>query len=287
MNLRSIVRFGNQSAMHFLPATLILASILSPPLSAQESNTDNAISIRFVLAATANQENNFEGDQAKNAERWIRGFIQNEFNLIERVCHPSEEAAQQLVDRAELEWKTRLSKTLNAYVNSTDPRMAGNFENRIERTVSVWVGEILPEDQKNLWQKEMDTRSAYRKKIVIGRMVLQADRTYGLTASQMVDIDKILREKWKETWWAIYRTGTLPDAKFVWISGVLNESQRTLGTERIIGSNQTESNGFMDVPSLPLNRRFKIGNVTSSPDIPLVTDATKKDSEPDAKKNPK
>lgn len=286
MKLRYIVWFGNRSAMHAVQGWLVLASVLYTPILAQESKIDEGVKIQPDLIAGANQENPNEGTHAENAERWLRGFIQNEFNLIERVCHPSEESAQQLVDLAEKEWRNRLSNAIRAYSNSQHRKIAIGFEARIERLVSSWVQDILPEDQKNLWQKELDHRLNLRKKIVIGRMVLHADRAYGLTVSQMVEIEKILNEKWKDTWWGIYRTGTLPEAKFVWINGVLTESQRTLGTERSPAASQPESGGFIDVPSLPLHRRFTLGQVASSTEIPLTTKEAKKNSEQDANTKP-
>jgi hypothetical protein len=68
----------------------------------------------------------------------------------------------------------------------------------------------------------------------------------------------------------MYRTGTLPETKFAWISKVLSESQRTAGTDR--ASQSTEhfmGGGFVDMPTLRLDERFKIGSISSADEIPL------------------
>ena len=286
MKLRYSVWFGNRSAMHAIRGLLVLAWVLYTPISAQESKIDEEINIQVDPIADADPKKHIEGTNVENAERWLRGFIQNEFNLIERICQPTKESAQQLVDLAEREWRNRLSNAIRAFANSQDQRLAIGFETGFERLVAIWVRDTLPEEQRILWQKELDTRLAYRKKIVIGRMVARTDRTYGLTALQIMQIDQILQEKWKDTWWGIYRTGTLPDAKFAWISGVLSESQRTLGTDRLTAASPTEMGGFIDVPSLALNLRFTLGDISSSSEIPLATEKNKDTSKDDANTKP-
>jgi hypothetical protein len=215
-------------------------------------------------------------ERAVTFQRWIRGFIQNELNLIEQVCKPSPEQAQRLVDTAETEWKSRLSNSIRAYVEAQNQRVSTDIEARIERMVQIWVRDILPETQQQQWEQEIDARLAYRKRIVIGRMVGEAERRFGLTFSQMRDIEIALKERWKDSWWSMYRSGTLPETKFAWISKILSDSQRSGGTDRNSRSSESFVSGTsIDMPSLDLQTRFRLGDVFSSSPIPPATDGTK------------
>ncbi|MFO0011990.1 MAG: hypothetical protein ACK553_04540 [Planctomycetota bacterium] len=211
-------------------------------------------------------------NRAEMAQRWIRGFIQNELNLIERVCKPSSEEAQLLVDVAETEWKSRMANAIRTYAEAQHQRVKTDFDSRVERLVQIWVRDLLPEDKQQLWQKEVDTRLAYRKQIVIGRMVEETERKFGLTHAQMNEVTELLNERWKDSWWSMYRSGTMPETKFAWVGKVLSESQRTLGGDRTTQAVETfAGGGFVDMPSLDLKERFRIGAVSSSPEIPLHT----------------
>jgi hypothetical protein len=186
------------------------------------------------------------------------------------------------VDVAEQEWKNRLSNTIRAYAESQNQRINADFESRVERLVQIWVRDALPDEQYEKWQQEIDVRLAYRKRIVIGRMVTDSERRYGLTHAQMQEVEKIIQERWKDSWWSMYRTGTLPETKFAWISKVLSESQRTAGTERASQvSEHFMGGGFVDMPSLGLDQRFKLGSVTSSESIPLTRLEPAEPADPD------
>ncbi|MFN6163430.1 MAG: hypothetical protein ACK5AC_13785 [Planctomycetota bacterium] len=218
--------------------------------------------------------------RAETAQRWIRGFIQNELNLIEQICAPTSEQSQGLVDMAESQWRNRLTSVIRSYAETPNQRVNSDFELRVERLVLTWVDETLTADQHHLWQKEVESRVDYRKRIVIGRMVGETERRYGLTHDQMLEITQLLNERWKDSWWGMYRTGTLPETKFAWISATLSESQRTTGADR--GSRFTEhymGGGSVDMPALALEKRFQIGSVSSSPDIPLHPRATDEDDD--------
>jgi hypothetical protein len=225
-------------------------------------------------------QNPENGNRAETAQRWIRGFIQNEFDTIQRVCEPSPESAQQLVDIAEKEWSTRLSNAIRAYAEAQNQRISTDFESRVERLVQIWVRDVLPEELQQRWQKEIDRRLAYRKRVVVGRMVIDTERKYGLTHEQMVSVAVILEERWKDSWWSMYRTGTLPETKFAWISKILSDSQRTIGTDR--STRFTEhfvGGGVVDMPSLPLHQRFTLGAIISSEEIPIQTTDTRESTE--------
>jgi hypothetical protein len=218
--------------------------------------------------------------RAETAQRWIRGLIQNELNLIEHICAPSPERSQPLVDLAETEWRNRLASVVRSYAETPNQRVNSDFELRVERMVLAWVGETLSEDQCTRWQKEVESRFDFRKRIVVGRMAGETERRYGLTYEQTMEVNKLLNERWKDSWWSMYRTGTLPETKFAWISAILSESQRTTGADR--GSRFAEQyvgGGYVDMPSLELEKRFQIGTIASSSEIPLQKGMSNADDE--------
>jgi hypothetical protein len=217
-----------------------------------------------------------DGSRSEKVQRWIRGFIQSELNRVETVCRPSPEQEQKLVDIAETSWRSRLASAIRAYAESENQRVPADFESRTERLVQTWLNDVLSDEQRELWDKETDNRTAFRRRLVIGRMVSDTERKLGLTHSQMLEIAEILQERWRDSWWSMYRSGTLPETKFSWISRVLSDAQRTVGNDR--SSQLVEhyvGGGSVDMPSLDLKTRFQMGSVTSSSDIPLqVPDST-------------
>jgi hypothetical protein len=270
MTLRRTDLFRSRIATSVLFAVCLLGCLVVGSVDAQE------VQVQIVGDGDVQFNTALEGamagadGRAGTAQRWVRGFIQNEFNNVERVCRPSTKEAQALVDVAEKEWMSRLSNTIRAYAESQNQRINADFESRVERLVQIWVRDALSDEQYEKWEQEIDVRLAYRQRIVIGRMVMDCERKYGLTHAQMDEVEKIAQERWKDSWWSMYRTGTLPETKFAWISKVLSESQRTAGTDR--ASQVTEhfmGGGFVDMPTLRLDERFKIGSVSSSEEIPL------------------
>jgi hypothetical protein len=269
MRLPRFDLFGSFIASKLVFAAWSIGYLVVGSVDAQE--------VRVQIVGDGNAQVNVElgvmagvDGRSETAQRWVRGFIQNELNNVERVCRPSAKDAQALVDVAEKEWKSRLSNTIRAYAESQNQRINADFESRVERLVQIWVRDALPDEQYEKWQQEVDVRLAYRKRIVIGRMVMDSERRYGLTHAQMQEVEEVIQERWKDSWWSIYRTGTLPETKFAWISKVLSESQRTAGTDRT--SQITEhfmGGGFVDMPTSRLDQRFKMGSVSSSEDIPM------------------
>jgi hypothetical protein len=89
----------------------------------------------------------------------------------------------------------------------------------------------------------------------------------------MNEVTDLLKERYRESWWQLYRQGTTPETKFVWISRVLSESQQTLGNDRT-NTNRIESftsGGSIDLPSKNLSERFELGDKKSDSVIQLDT----------------
>jgi hypothetical protein len=276
MGVRSVERCGQLAAMFaFMVVTGGLSSgqevQLAMPAQVIEIQALQAPAAAIRIAGAVN-----DGSRSEKVQRWIRGFIQSELNRVETVCRPTPEQEQKLVDIAESTWKSRLASAIRAYAESENQRVPADFESRTERLVQTWLNDVLSEEQRELWGKEMENRIAFRRRLVIGRMVSDTERKLGLTHSQMLEIAEILQERWRDSWWSMYRSGTLPETKFSWISRVLSDAQRTVGNDR--SSQMMEhfiGGGTVDMPTLDLKTRFQMGSVTSSSDIPLqVPDST-------------
>jgi hypothetical protein len=204
------------------------------------------------------------------AKQWIRGLIQQELNAIETLCKPTQEQALQLVDSAETHWKTKLITIIKSYSEASN-RQTVDFETRVERLVASWVNETLDEKRAEVWSSEIQDRNEMRKRLIVGKMVCDAEKKFGLTAAQMKEVSGLLAERYRDSWWTSYRAGTVPETKFAWISQALSESQQTMGGERNSNSRieSFTSGGSVDYPSRKVDERFELGGVQSSNSIEL------------------
>lgn len=210
-------------------------------------------------------------DKDLAARRWTRGLIQQELHAVHSVCKLNPEQAKELVDAIESQWKSKLASTFRSYAESNQ-RGGVDFEFRVENAVKAWVqaSTSLSEDQKKAWDEEIESRNSLRKRVVIGKMVSDAERKYGLTSSQMQEAEKLLLERWKEAWWVMYRHGTTPETKFAWISSILSESQRTAGSDpNALRQEYYTSGGATDLPSKSLNERLEVAGVESDKSISI------------------
>lgn len=244
-----------------LALVLVSALFLSAPASAQELPM-----VQLGFAA----QNPAAADRDERAKRWVRGLIQQELHVIKNLCKPDAEQTQSLLDVAEKEWKNRMVTAIKAYSEAAN-RNTVDFESRVERVVSTWISETLSEEQGKVWLQEVESRTEIRKRLVIGKMVCEAERRFGLTAKQMREVQGILQERYRESWWTMHRTGTIPETKFAWISSTLSDSQRTAGGDRN-NSRRVEhftSGQPIDLPSRSLQDRFELSGMTSNAAIPL------------------
>lgn len=209
-------------------------------------------------------------DRELRAKQWIRGLIQQELNAIESLCKPTQEQALKLVDLAETQWKSKLITIIKSYSEAAN-RQTVDFETRVERLVASWVSESLDEKQAEIWTGEIEARNEMRKRMIVGKMVCDAEKKFGLTASQMTAVSALVSERYRDSWWTSYRAGTVPETKFAWISQALSESQQTMGGERNGGSRieSFTTGGSVDYPSRRVDERFEIGGVQSSKSIEL------------------
>lgn len=221
-----------------------------------------------IVVAGANAPAN-ERDHV--ARKWVRGLIQQELNAIQNVCKLNEKQAKELVNLIETEWRTKFASVFRSY-SEANQRGGVDFEFRVESAVKTWLREVesINEEQRSAWNYELDSRNELRRRIVIGKMVSDAERKFGLSSKQMKEVEALLHERWKEAWWIMYRNGTTPETKFAWISTALSEAQRTAGADTSgIRQEYYTSGGSIDLPSRPLADRFTVAGVTSDESIPL------------------
>lgn len=240
---------------------LVATGLFGGSVDAQEA------ALQVFMAQPINAAN---PDREVRAKQWIRGLIQQELNSIDALCKPTQEQALQLVDLAETHWKTKLITIIKSYSEASN-RQTVDFETRVERLVASWVNETLDENRAAVWAAEIEDRNAMRKRLIVGKMVCDAEKKFGLTAAQMKEVSALLAERYRDSWWTSYRAGTVPETKFAWISQALSESQQTMGGERNNNSRieSFTSGGSVDYPSRKVDERFELGGIQSSNTIEL------------------
>jgi len=237
-------------------------------------SSNHAVAIGQVAAVplraiAVNMANDPQLDRETNAKRWVRGLIQNELNTIQTVCNLSHEQIQKLVNIAEVQWRTKLLTAIRSYVESSN-RSNVDFEQRIEKLVNGWLDPILTTEQRAKWNDEVTSRLEFRRRVVVGKMVLESEKRHGLSSQQMKDLEPILIDRWRDSWWAMYRSGALPETKYSWVSTILSEAQQTNGNDR--AANRSEhymSGGSHELPSRGLEERFELDGIVSAGSIPL------------------
>jgi len=244
-----------------LRLSLVAMCLFGGSVDAQEA------AVQVFMAQPMNAAN---PNREVRAKQWIRGLIQQELNAIETLCKPTQEQALQLVDSAETHWKTKLITIIKSYSEASN-RQTVDFETRVERLVASWVNETLDEKRAEVWSSEIQDRNEMRKRLIVGKMVCDAEKKFGLTAAQMKEVSGLLAERYRDSWWTSYRAGTVPETKFAWISQALSESQQTMGGERNSNSRieSFTSGGSVDYPSRKVDERFELGGVQSSNSIEL------------------
>ncbi|MFN7735398.1 MAG: hypothetical protein ACK52S_16385 [Pirellula sp.] len=239
-----------------------------------------------IRAIAVNAANDPQLEREQNAKRWIRGLIQNELNTIQAACGLSPEQTQKLVNTAEEQWRTKLLTAIRAYVESHN-RNNVDFEQRVEKLVNTWLEPILTTEQRTKWNEEVASRLEFRRRIVVGKMVMESEKRHGLSSQQMKDLEPILLERWRDSWWAMYRSGSLPETKYSWVSAILSEAQQTNGNDR--AANRSEhymSGGSHELPSRLLSERFELNGITSEESIPLDKPKGQEKGPDDAAANP-
>ncbi len=261
---------------------IVTFGFMQGPLLAQDDDIDLQAD---PLGQGPGQDNAVARDN--RCRQWIRGIIQNELYVLETVCSLTPEQSQKLVDLIEKDWKSKTTTIVKANAASTYTNQI-DLENKMERLFSLWVSDLLPESEINKFQSELAARLALRRRLVIGKMILETEKKLGLTATQMQELKPLLEERWKDSWWGMYRSGTLPETKQLWMMTVLSEEQKTIGNDRTASAlteTMVRATRVVDYPSKPLKDRFEIGNIKSSETIPLSSTTTAKSSKND--KDPK
>jgi hypothetical protein len=204
-------------------------------------------------------------------QQHVRGLIQNELHLIAIIVKPNDSQSQSLVDIAESQWEVT---SLREVTRRVQQHVHGSidFDGLVERSVSAWCKEVLTEEQVAIYQSELDDRQLLRKEALIARMLTWLQNKLSLSAGQTEQVEKVLRERWKDRWYrsieATFANETLlPEINQKWLEEILTPAQKNAMVVR----SPTEKHIVLpDVfPVLPLSKRFEIGDKVSSPSIPV------------------
>lgn len=218
----------------------------------------------------------------------IRGLIQNELEVVELVAKPTELQAQQLVDLVEANWE---AASLREVTRRVQQHVHGSidFDGLVERSVMGWCKEVLSAEQLALYTAELDNRQEFRREALIARMLTWLQRKLSLSASQTDEVEKVLRERWKDRWYrsveATFANETLlPEMNQKWLEDIITPAQRNALSVR----SPTEKNTPVpDVfPRLSLSTRFSLGGKSSDASIKLLQSEKLDSADPKEKEEP-
>ncbi len=203
----------------------------------------------------------------------MRGLIQNELFIISEMCDLDQTQQQTLVDLAESEWK---SKTNTSIIKRVQEQVYGtiDLDSLAERVVRSWLGAVATADQLEKYDTELADRMKWRQKAVISKILDLLEAKLNLSGIQMVQIEEILNEKWKDRFYrsleaTFDNSSLLPDIRPSWISPFLSESQRAALVTRDPQTRFGTVPVLQDSPSLALDSRFMVGVIPSSDSIEI------------------
>ena len=211
----------------------------------------------------------------------MRGLIQNELDVLDLVCELGGKEKQAIADLAEQEWKV---STRDSVKKCIDPHVYGtiDLDGLAERITRRWLVAVASPDQTARYDQELVDRMEYRKRAVISMLLDNLVAKLNLSSSQMEQIEEVLNEKWRDRWYrsveATFSNATLlPEIRPAWISSILSVSQRAALVTRDTQTNFRAHQVTQDSPSLKLDKRFMVGQFSSSIAIDLATGTKKKD----------
>ncbi len=217
----------------------------------------------------------------------MRGLIQNELSIVSELCDLDQKQQQTLVDLAESEWKV---KTNTSIIKRVQEQVFGtvDLDGLAERVVRSWVGAVVNADQLDKYDKELADRMKWRQKAVVSKILDMLEVKLNLSGIQMLQIEEVLNEKWKDRFYhsleaTFDNASLLPDIRPSWISPFLSDSQRAALVTREPQTRFGTVPTLKDSPSLSVERRFMVGNTTSSDSIEIEP-VSKKAIEKDAAK---
>ena len=204
----------------------------------------------------------------------MRGLIQNELTLINGLCSMSPQQKQTLVDLAEGDWK---AKTNTSIIKRTQEHVYGSIDldSLAERVARTWLESVATAEQLSKYDEELADRMKWRQKALVSKLLDVLSEKLNLSGVQMAQIEEVLNEKWKDRWFrsleaTFENTSLLPEIRPSWIAPLLSESQRaalvTRDQQMMFGAQKSST----DLPSLALEQRFRMGDVSSSDEIEVV-----------------
>jgi hypothetical protein len=157
----------------------------------------------------------------------FRQLCKSELHFMRMVTEPTRQQFEKIATEAEA-GKKGAARAFALQMrglsrNETDPRSP------ITDAIAKSVKENLSPEQAARYQKELDERVAFHKRLFVNNLVAMVDRLLILRPDQREQIGKVLRDNWDESWqMQILMYGgqylpTMPDAK---ITPILTDAQR-------------------------------------------------------------
>jgi hypothetical protein len=220
----------------------------------------------------------------------VRGMIQNELNVVNRLCTLTDQQKQSLVDMAEREWSSRANTSVT---KSVQPNVLGSvdLDGLSERITLAWLKQAAKPELAQPYEKELEDRMEYRKTAVISNTLDVLQPKLEMSGVQLTKVEQVLRSEWRDRWYrsfesTFFNSNLIPEFRAKWFENILTSAQQSAFLTR---EGQTVFGGMTsadECPFLPVTTRFAIGKLTSAESIKLefVSDEDLKDRNQDEQK---
>jgi hypothetical protein len=218
----------------------------------------------------------------------LRQVYRGELHLMRLVTEPTKAQYEKIAANGDAIIKSAIRK----YVQAMQGRGGDQFDPResMAKEIAKSVRETLSPEQSARYEKEIELRTAARKRLVFRNLVAMTDRILVFRPDQREKLSEILAANWDESWnqTQILMYGgqyfpPLPDAK---IEPILTDVQRTVW--RGIHKNQVRFGiNFGFVPGIDIeDEAWDEGRPAASPAKPDDKNRPKNGAAPKAAEKP-
>jgi hypothetical protein len=161
----------------------------------------------------------------------FRQMLRTELHFVRLVTEPTRQQYEKIAADCEPAIKDAI-RTLLVAANTGNVGGQSDPRAPIAAAVARSVRTTLPPEQAARYDKELEIRTAARKRAVVLNLVAMVDKRLQLTAEQREKLGEILTDNWTESWnqtQMLMMGGqyfpTLPDAKVI---AILTDAQRDI-----------------------------------------------------------
>jgi hypothetical protein len=187
--------------------------------------------------AVANNNDAFVKQMEQQYGARLKQLQRSELHFMRVVCQPTKQQFEKIAAAGDAELNANVKKLGTAIAEQRMGRARGNAhppDSRKQITAGITgkVKETLSPEQAANYEKELQERSAARRKFVVTSLVWGIDRRLVLSAEQRAKISEILQKNYKDTWndmQMVMQGGqyfpTVPDDK---INPILTDTQKAV-----------------------------------------------------------